>query len=235
MYLGMLANFGGNIVTGIVGGIIGAGLNEASRYFWGWRQAKNNKGADYHITGTMYARIHPDDPAHKRFLPALEQGKTHVQELIWLGGEVPLDGFLSNRYLYRQVLGAMGRVQDAGLLMGVLPKDVERQLLKKTIGYHNLVPNTVIVNIYRKNVGVAEGQRVKGISPPTYEHYDGSPHRRVLRSMFIADSQLENGLPPKDKVHFPEQTHAHRYETLTTIIEDYRKDPAKYHAAHAFF
>ncbi len=235
MYLGMLANFGGNIVTGIVGGIIGAGLNEATRYFWGWRQTKNNKGADYHITATMYSRIDPNDPAHKEFLPALEAGKTHVQELIWLGGEVPLEAFLSNRYLYRQVLAAMARVKDAGLLMGVLPKDVERQLLKKTVGYHNLIPNNVIVNIFRRHVGSGDMQRVKGISPPTYEHYDGSPHRRVLRSMFIANSQIENGLPPKDKVHFPADTHAHRYETLTTIIEDYNKDQEKYRSARAFF
>ncbi len=225
----------GEIIAGVAGGIVGAGLNEVTRYFRGWRQAGLNRGTDFHIAATMYPKIDPNDPSHQRYLPALEQGKTYVQELIWLGREISLTEFTANYYIYRQVISAMDRAKDAGLLLGDLPERAERPLLKKIAGYHNSIPSNDIVRLYKQHVGTSESGRVSGISPPTHEHYSGSPHRRVMRAMFIADSQLKGGIPPKETIHFHKGTHQNRYNTLMFLIEAYNKDPDRFKNCFAYF
>lgn len=235
MVLPYLVGMGDNILSGLIGGVVGAGLKEAMDYIWGWRMAGNNRSADFHIAATMYPEINLNDPAHKDYWAGLDQGKTHAQELIWLSGEVSLQTLLTNRYLYRQVTAAMNYAKDAGILLGAMPERAERPLLKKVSGFHSNIPNNGIVQLYKRHVGVPDGGRVLGISPPTHEHYEGSPHRRTLRAMFIADSQIEAGLPPKDKVFFRKETHGTRYKTLKTIIEDYKGDPGKYKNVRVFF
>lgn len=232
-----LSNYLSEIIAGVTGGLVGAGLNEAARYVVGWRNAGQNKGADFHIAATMYPAINPDEPTHQAYLPALEDGKTHVQELLWLGSEIPLHVFLSNRYIYHQAISAMSGAKNAGLLLGEMPEKAERQIVKKIIGYHNSIPNNSIVQYYREHISGSRTARIKGISPPTHEHYDGSAHRKVLRAMFIADKQLKNGLPPEDKIYFGREGRAlgNRYKTLTFLINEYHKNPELFQDTHVYF
>ncbi len=53
--------------------------------------------------------------------------------------------------------------------------------------------------------------------------------------MFVADSQLEDGLPPKDNVLFDRDTHAHRYETLRTLIAAYEADQHQFDRCRVYF
>lgn len=230
-------DFPGEIIAGVVGGIVGAGLNEAFQYVKGWYETGQNKGAHFHIAATMYPEINPNDSTHQAYLPALEEGKTHVQELLWLGSEVSLDVFLTNRYLYSQVSSAMSKAKDAGLLLGKMSKSAERQIVKKIIGYHNSIPNNVIVQNYREHITGSSTARIRGISPPTHEHYKGSAHRKVLRAMFVADQQLQNGLPPEDKIYAgrPGRGLGNRYKTLTFLIDAYHKNPDLFKDTHAYF
>ncbi len=223
------------LLSGVAGGVIGAGLKEITQYLWGWHQAGQNKGADFHIAGTMYPKIDPNDPTHKNYLHALSEGKTHVQEMIWLGGEINLETFLGNHYLHRKVQNAMAKAKDAGILIGTMPERAERPLLKKIVGHHNTIPNNSVVQIFKKHVGMSDQGRVSGICPPTHEHYAGSHHRRVMRAMFVADRQLEIGLPEKSKILFLRDSHANRYETIMTIHKEYHQNPEKFKAARVHF
>ncbi len=223
------------LVVGAVGGAIGVGLKEAGQYIWGWYRAGRHEDAGFHIAATMYPQINPADPGHQRYLPALEQGKTHVQELIWLGSEISLNVFLTNAYVLRQTNNAMSGARNAGLLLGTMPERAERPLLKKLVGYHNAIPSNDIVRVFKSHVGTDSVGRVHGISPPTHEHYSGSPHRRVLRAMFVADSQLANGLPHKTSVHFPREIHADRYDTLDFLIEEHQVKPERFEACRVYF
>jgi hypothetical protein len=223
------------LVAGAVGGIIGVGLKETFQYLWGWYRAGRFESADVHIAATMYPRIDPADPGHGRYLEALEDGKTHVQELLWLGSEVSLKEFLDNAYVLRQANAAMSRARNAGLLLGDMPERAERPLLKKLVGFHNAIPANDIVRVFKTHVGTDGVGRVHGISPPTHEHYPGSPHRRVLRAMFVADSQLANGLPHKTLVHFPRGIHADRYDTLSFLIDEYKVNPERFEGCRVYF
>lgn len=235
-FLAILAHYSDQIIVGAVGGLFGGAFVEIVRYGQGWLEARGNKGADFHIAATMYTPIDLTNPAHEHFAEAAAAGKTHVQELLWLGHEKALNDFLQNRYVYREVMGAMGRAQKEGLLLGLLPQRAERPLLKKLLGYHNGIPATDLVNIYKDYAGRDAQGRVYGISPPVHEHYPGSPHRRVLRAMFIPDRLLKDGLPPKDKVYFLKpMTHSNRYETVQALINLYRSDPSRFDDCRAYF
>lgn len=234
-FLTWAASQADKLLAGAVGGVIGVGLKEAAQYVWGWYRAGRHEDAGFHIAATMYPQINPSDPGHQRYLPALEQGKTHVQELIWLGSEISLSTFITNAYVLRQANSAMSSARNAGLLLDAMPERAERPLLKKIIGYHNAIPANDIVRVYKSHVGVDSVGRVHGISPPTHEHYSGSPHRRVLRAMFVAESQLQNGLPHKTAVHFPRDIHADRYDTLDFLIEEYKVKPERFEACRVYF
>lgn len=225
----------GEILAGLVGGAVAAGLTGLGRYYIGWYRAGQFRGADFHIAATFYTPLDAQNPAHARYSAAIAAGKTHVQELIWLGEEIALSEFLENPYVLHEVSEAMGRAKDAGLLLDDLPERASRPLLKKILGYHNRIPATDLVALYKSSVGTASDGRVHGIAPPTHESYAGSPHRRVLRAMFIAQSQLTDGLPPMEAVHFPQEAHKHRYRTLQTLIADYRANPDKFANCRAFF
>ncbi len=233
--LGWFAGRANHIFAGVVGGVVGAGLKEAFQYLWGWHRAGRNESADFHIAATLYFRIDPAEPHHAPYLPALQEGKTHVQELIWLGAEVALKDFISNRYVFKQVTSAMSEARNAGLLLGELPERAQRPLLKKIVGYHNSIPANDIVKLLKRHVSTDKLGRVHGISPPTHEHYSESPHRRVLRAMFVADAQLAHGLPPKTHVHFPNSAHGHRYDTLEFLIEEYKVHPDKFVNCRVYF
>lgn len=230
-----LTHYSDQVLVGLVAGAVGGGLVEFTRYVKGWYQAGRFRGADFHIAATMYTPIDPSNQAHHRFKGTVAAEKTHIQELIWLGQEIALKDFVSNAYMLREISRAMNRTKDAGLLLGKLPERAERPLLKKIVGYHNAIPANEMVRIFKDNVGTDALGRSHGISPPTHEHYAGSPHRRVLRAMYIADSQLEKGLPPKEKVHFYQGTHANRYETLTNLIAAHRANPAQFESCRAYF
>lgn len=232
---GVLAKYSGEVVAGLAGGAIVAIVSSVGRYVHGWYEAGRFRGADFHIAATMYTPIDLDNPAHVPYRADAEAGKTHIQELLWLGEEIALAEFLTNPYVLNEVTSAMNRARNEGLLLGRLSERAERPLLKKILGYHNRIPATDLVRLYKDTVGKAPDGRVYGIAPPTHEHYPGSPHRRVLRAMFIADSQLRNGLPARDKVVFPQSTQEHRYATLTTLIEAYQADRKRFANCRAYF
>lgn len=234
-WLGLLGKHSGEVLAGLVGGLIVAVVTGTGRYIRGWYEAGQYKGADFHIAATMYTPIDVSDPAHAAYLEAAKTGKTHVQELLWLGQEMSLAEFLTNPYVLSEVNNAMGRARGAGLLLDDLPERARQPLLKKILGYHNAIPATDLVNVFKDRVGRAADGRVHGIAPPTHEHYDGAQHRRVLRAMFVADSQLEDGLPPKEQVHFTHPNFANRYQTLETLIAAYRADPQKFRECRAYF
>ncbi|HUS97671.1 MAG TPA: hypothetical protein VMX97_13100 [Hyphomicrobiaceae bacterium] len=228
----LAAKHSSEVIAGIVGGAVTATLTGLGRYVYGWHQASRQQGAHFHIAGTMYTPLDPANPAHA---PALEAGKSHVQELLWLGDEIGLPHFVPNPYMLRTVSSAMARTSGAGLLLGHLPQRVETPLLKKILGHHNTIPATGLINAYKTNIGTAPDGRVHGISPPVYEHYKGSDHRRVLRAMFIAESQLMQGIPPREKVHFPHQNHVNRHATLSTLIAGYHENPQAFDCCRAYF
>jgi hypothetical protein len=232
---GLITKYSGEVIAGLVGGAIVAVVSSVGRYLHGWHEAGRFRGADFHIAATMYTPIDLNNPAHVPYRAAAEAGKTHIQELLWLGEEVALSEFLTNPYVLNEVTNAMSRARDAGLLLGDLLERAERPLLKKILGYHNRIPATDLVRIFKETVGKAPDGRVYGIAPPTHEHYAGSPHRRVLRAMFVADSQLRDGLPPRDKVEFREGTQENRYTTLTTLIEAYQADRKRFAGCRAYF
>ena len=205
------------------------------RYIRGRQRAGRSEDASFHIAATLYTPIDLSRPEHAPYRQAAAEGKTHVQELFWLGQEIALATFLPNPFVLSEVSNAMDRSKREGLLIGALHEDAERPLLKKILGYHNTVPMTDLVRLYKDHVGRASDGRVFGISPPTCEDYPGSPHRRVLRAMFIADSQLEHGIPPKDNVLFTNGGQQNRHETLTTLIQLYRDNPDKFARCHAYF
>ncbi len=238
----MLGQFGawlvsnlGEVIAGLVGGAVVAFLSGIYRYIRGRQQAGRFEDATFHIAATMYTSIDLDRPEHARYAEAAESGKTHVQELIWLGREVALTTFLTNPFVLSEVSGAMDRSKREGLLIGQMHEDAERPLLKKILGYHNSIPATDLVHLFKDNVGKSADGRVYGISPPTSEDYPGSPHRRVLRAMFIADSQLSDGIPAVENVFFRHETQRHRHETLTTLIELYRAKPETFERCRAYF
>lgn len=231
----LFSTYSGEVLAGLVGGTIVAIVSTIARYWRGWYEAGRFRGADFHIAATMYTPIDLENPAHATHRVAAEAGKTHIQELLWLGEEIALSEFLANPYVLNEVSNAMARSKDTGLLLGKLSERAERPLLKKILGFHNRIPATDLVAIYKDAVGKSLDGRVYGIAPPTHEHYAGSPHRRVLRAMFIADSQLRNGLPPKDKIVFPQGTQEHRYASLTTLIEAYQADRKRFANCRAYF
>jgi len=223
------------LVAGLIGGTVGAGLSGFTRYVAGWHRAKRNRGEAFHIAATTYPRIDPGNIAHAPYLPALAAGKTHVQQMVWLGAEVDLKTFLANPYVCREVLRSMSRVCNAGLLIGEIAVAAERQLLKKLVGYHNSIPRNDNVLAFKAHVGCDAHGRVHGISPPTHEHYAGSPHRRVLRAMFIANSQLANGIPPIEQVHVARDSHANRHATVSFLIDAYRRAPERFEDCRVYF
>ena len=226
----------GEILAGLVGGVIVATLTEIVRYIRGRLQAGRNEDACFHIAATMYTPIDLNDPYHaKTYHDALMTGKTHVQELLWLGEEIPLSTFLGNPFVLHEVSRGIDRSKNEGLLLGKLHEDAERPLLKQILGYHNRIPATDLVRLYKTRVGTTSDGRVFGISPPTSEDYAGSKHRRVLRAMFVAESQLTNGIPDKEKVYFANGEQAHRHDTLTTLIDVHRKNPHKFDRCRAYF
>lgn len=233
--LGWAAGHADKLFAGALGGVVGAGLKESFQYVWGWYRAGRHEDGDVHIAATMYPRIDPNDPGHKRYLPALEAGKTHVQELLWLGSEVALEDFISNTYVLSQVNSAMAEARNAGLLLGAMPERAQRPLLKKLRGFHSSIPANDIVRAFKAHVGTDAMGRTHGISPPTHEHYPDTPHRRVLRAMFVADSQLANGLPHKTQVHFEDASQAVRYDTIDFLIEEYRVEPSKFDNCRVYF
>ncbi len=231
----ILSNSADKVLAGFVGGLVVAVFTAALRYWLGRRRAGRMEDADFHIAATLYTPLDAADPAHARYADAMAAGKTHVQELLWLGPEVPLVQFLANPYVLHQASRAMGRVRGAGVLLGVMPEMAERPFLKKLLGHHNTIPATDLVRLYKDSVGTAADGRVHGISPPTHENYPGSPHRRVIRAMFVADGQMDAPLPERGAVHFPYPGAENRYDTLQTIIRDYRQDPDRYAACRAYF
>ena len=231
----ILANSSDKILAGLIGGLVVAVFTSVARYIYGWYQAGQYREADIHIAGTMYTRLDPQNPAHAIFQDAMANGKTHVQELLWLSQEIRLSDFLANPYILRTVSRAMSSTRDAGIMLGKMSERTERPLLKKILGLHNTIPATDLVRLYKSTVGTTADGRVVGCSPPTHEQYSGSPHRRVLRAMFVADSQLRDGLPPKEVIHFSATGSGHRYDTISEIIADYRKSPEKYARCRAYF
>ena len=231
----LLTRYSDQVLVGIVGGFVGAVLTTVFRYIHGWFQAGRYRDADFHITATYYVPLELEPGISGQMDPAQLEGKTHVQKIIWLGQEVTLDEFISNTYILREIKSAMNDTKNAGLLLGLLAERAERPLLKKILGYHSAIPANDIVRAYKDYAGVDAEGLVNGIAPPTHEHYSNSPHRRVLRAMFVADRQLNEGLPPKDKIVFPQESQAHRYETLNTLIEDYRKNSERYDRCRAYF
>ena len=225
----------GEVLSGIVGGAVVACVSGVYYYIQGWRQAGRSEDASFHIAATLYTPIDLSRPEHGAYGAAVESGKTHVQELLWLGEEVPLSALLQNPFVLSEVSGAMNRSKREGLLIGDMHEDAERPLLKKILGFHNRIPSNDLVALYKRQVGTSSDGRVFGISPPTSEDYPGSPHRRVLRAMFIADSQLRDGIPPKSSVHFSNASQGSRHDTLTALIERYRKDPATFERCRAYF
>lgn len=233
--LALLTGYSDQIIVGLIGGAVGGGLAELVRYIHGWYQAGRHRGADFHIAATMYTPIDPENPAHHRFKDAAANGKTHIQELIWLGQEIALKDFIPNPYVQREISTAMGKTKNEGLLLGLLPDRALRPLLKKILGHHNSIPANDTVRSFKQYAGIDTSGRIHGIAPPTHEHYEGSAHRRVLRAMFIANSQLENGLPPKDKIHFIQDAHANRYETMIALIAAHKADAARFDSCRAYF
>ena len=225
-------NSADKVLGGAVGGLVVALIGGFLRYAVGWYQAGKHRDADFHIAATIYTLLDADDPRHAQ---ALSAGKTHVQELLWLGQEVPLSTFLTNPYVLREASAAMSKARGAGVLLGTMPDRAERPFLKKVLGHHNTIPATDLVRLYKKHVGFDDDGRVHGISPPTHEHYPDSPHRRVIRAMFIADSQLRDTLPERGSVHFRHEGEEHRYDTIQTITRDYRQNPDRYTRCRAYF
>ena len=225
----------GEVIAGIVGGAVVAFLTGIFRYIRGRQRAGRSEDASFHIAATLYTPIDLARPEHAHYREAVAQGKTHVQELLWLGEEVALATFLPNPFVLSEVSNAMDRSKREGLLLGDLHEDAERPLLKKILGYHNTIPMTDLVHLYKNNVGRTADGRVFGISPPTCEDYPGSPHRRVLRAMFIADSQLAYGIPPRDSVLFINDGQQNRHATLTTLIQLYRDNPDAFARCRAYF
>lgn len=224
------------IIAGLIGGLAAALFTALFRFVIGWYRAGQNVDGGFHIAATLYTPLDPsNDGQRARYPEAFEDGKTHIQELIWLGGEVPLSGLLTNDYVFRMVVSAMGRAKNAGILLGKMPERAERPMLKQIIGAHNLIPANDIVRVYKAQIGTESDGRIYGISPPTHERYDGSPHRRVLRAMFVADSQLSGGLPPKEKVWFRNSDHSYRYDTVRTIIAEHRQKPERFARCRAWF
>ncbi len=225
----------GEVIAGIVGGAVVAFLTGLFRYIRGRQRAGRSEDASFHIAATLYTPIDLTKPEHAQYSLAASEGKTHVQELLWLGEEIALATFLPNPFVLSEVSSAMDRSRREGLLIGQLHEDAERPLLKKILGYHNTIPMTDLVYLYKDHVGRASDGRVFGISPPTCEDYPGSPHRRVLRAMFIADSQLAHGIPAKEFVHFTNGGQQNRHETLTTLIQLYRDKPEVFARCRAYF
>ncbi len=230
-----LTRYSDQVLVGIVGGFVGALLTTFFRYIHGWIQAGRYRDADFHITATYYVPIESEPALTKQMDASQLEGKTHVQKIIWLGQEISLDEFISNTYILREIKSAMNETKNAGLLLGRLAERAERPLLKKILGYHSAIPSNDIVRAYKEYAGVNSAGLVNGIAPPTHEHYKNSPHRRVLRAMFIADRQLTEGLPPKDNIVFTQEAQAYRYETLNTLIEDYGKNIERYDRCRAYF
>jgi len=231
----ILSSSADKVLAGFVGGLVVALLTAAMRYLAGRRRAKRMEDADFHIAATLYTPIDPGDPDHARYADAHAAGKTHVQELLWLGPEIPLSQFLVNPYVLHQASRAMGKVRDAGILLGVMPEMAERPFLKKLLGHHNTIPATDLVRLYKDSVGTGKDGRVHGIAPPTYENYAGSPHRRVIRAMFVAQGQMDAGLPERGAVHFRHEGAENRYDTIQAIIRDYRRNPERYARCRAYF
>lgn len=231
----VLAASSDKILAGFIGGLVVALLATLGRYIVGWYKAGKYQDADFHIAATLYTPLDEANPDHARYADAMAAGKTHVQEIFWLGQEVPLSQFLTNPYVLSSALTAMGRVRGAGLLLDRMPPRAELPFLKKLLGYHNTIPSTDLVKLYKDSVGREADGRVKGISPPTHEHYPGSQHRRVIRAMFIADSQLSGTLPERSKVYFPFEGAENRYDTIQTLVRDYRQNPKRYHRCQAYF
>ncbi|MEO0730951.1 MAG: hypothetical protein AAFY64_11260 [Pseudomonadota bacterium] len=230
-----LSSNASEVLAGLVGGLVVAGLTGLYRRLHGWYVAGRHKGSTFHIAGTFYTALDPNRPDHARYADAIAEGKTHVQELIWLGPERALAEFVPNAYVLNCVTTAMDRAKGAGILIGKIKPRAERPLLKSILGHHNTIPATDLVRLYKQTVGVTSDGRVHGIAPPTHESYAGSQHRRVLRAMFVSDSQLAGHIPPKAAVHFPTSAHANRYETLVEIIRDYHATPQRYNACRAYF
>ena len=228
----VVANSADKVLAGFVGGLVVALFTAIMRYIVGWYQAGKHRDADFHIAATIYTPLDADDPDHAA---ALSAGKTHVQELLWLGQEVPLSTFLTNAYVLREANAAMSKAHGAGILLGTMPDRAELPFLKKLLGHHNTIPATDLVRLFKKHVEVDADGRVHGISPPTHEHYPGSQHRRVIRAMFIADSQLRDTLPERAKIHFRHEGEEHRYDTIQTITRDYRQKPDRYARCRAYF
>ena len=198
-FLGWAAGHADKLFAGALGGVVGAGLKESFQYFWGWYRAGRHESGDFHIAATMYPRINPKDPGHKRYWPALEDGKTHAQELIWLGSEVALESFLSNKYVLRQANIAMGNATNAGLLLGTMPRTRRTPAAEETQRVSQLDPR----QRYRADFqGPCRHRRRRPhpwhLTTDTRALPRITRHRRVLRAMFIADAQLTHGLPPKD-------------------------------------
>lgn len=228
----VFANSSDKVLGGAVGGLVVALLGGVARYVMGWYRAGKYQDADFHIAATIYTPLEPGNSDHAKGLAA---GKTHVQELLWLGREVPLSTFLTNPYVLREASTAMGKARGAGILLGTMPERAERPFLKKLLGHHNTIPDTDLVRLFKDRVGRETDGRVQGISPPTHEHYPGSPHRRVIRAMFVADSQLRDTLPERAMVYFRHEGEEHRYDTIQTITRDYRQHPERYDRCRAYF
>ncbi|MGI9426522.1 MAG: hypothetical protein ACR2PA_25305 [Hyphomicrobiaceae bacterium] len=224
------------VIGGLIGGAIAAMLLGTVRYFRGWYDAGQFRGADFHIAATMYTRIDDPDLSDADRARAVRAKKSYVQELLWLGEEAPLSDLLTNPYVLRQVSNAMGRARNEGLLLGAIHERVELFLMKKIIGYHNRIPKSDLTDAYKRHVGAGAGERVHGIAPPTHEHYRGSQHRRVLRAMFIADSQLQAGqLPAKEDIYFKTGGQGNRYDTIAAITAAYHENPERFARCQAYF
>lgn len=225
---------GGDILLGVVGGIVAAVLTWLFHQAWGYWQAHRNHEADFHVTATYYADIDRDDPrilslpdaSRDAVRARIDAGELkYIQEIIWLGPEVRLSELFDNPWQHRRVVSQMQSTVGGAWLVRGLPDTIERPLFKKIVGFHNrIVPNDR-VRLLKLALGTLPNGLISGISPPTYENKDDDRfHRRVMRAMFIGQSQLEEKLPPKDQVYFHIPTHADRYDTLLAIKNEYAKE-----------
>ncbi len=224
-----------DLTAGAVGGLIGGSVVASMRYLAGWRRAKLNLGSEFHIAATLYVPVETGQGHDRRHQLAQAHGKQFIQELYFLGPEIALSDFLTNPYILSRVEAAMNAAKNEGLLIGGLEEDCERPLLKKIAGYHATIPASEIVTYCKRFLGQDVHGMTHGIAPPTHENYPGSPHRRVLRALFISEHQLTDGLPPLEHVFFENDQHQHRYQTLATLITLYRDNPERFARCHTRF